>query len=206
MPLSTLQDPVQLSSILKRYELTFDKQIPVASASQWSIDYFCIMIPAVMATAVLVNGVVDLRHGAVRLLLDDYIPLALQVDCLYQPQDSVGTIADELLRFGVVGVVDSMADLARVPRKTLWTNFVIVWDALFSRLAQLYPRNERIGEAQSWLDQAEVSMVDLRLQLRDLQTPYKKNQPSLRATCCLRYQLFDAVDRAYCEACPQNNN
>lgn len=211
VPLPDLGDTSVLYPMLERFAELYPgiKRPPVAS--QWSMNYLSVMLPATLAAVLTRDLAIAFWEREVALLHDAGQPRALW---LPTPQASLAAGQRDdywarLLHEHLEPLFSSIATWGGLAPKVLWGNFAAIWDGAFSRID---PNLEREGfaEAHRWLERAVVA--DGRLKPRSLQWMVDSPAPDvcaripLRRHCCLHYQLHAPVagkPQVLCESCPK---
>lgn len=211
MPLPDLVETSVLHPMLDRFAELYPgiKRPPVAS--QWSMNYLSVMLPATLAAVLSCERTVAFWDQDVALLHDAGQPRALW---LPKPQASL-TVEQRndywtrLLHEHLEPLFASIAAWGGLAPKVLWGNFAAIWDGAFARIDANLER-EGFAEAHRWLEHAVVAEGHLRP--RSLQWMVDSPAPEvcaripLRRHCCLHYQLHAAVaDKppVLCESCPK---
>lgn len=211
VPLPELVETSVLHPLLDRFAELYPgiKRPPVAS--QWSMNYLSVLLPATFAAVLTRDLAIAFWERDVALLHDAGQPLAL---LLAQPQASLpaaqrGDYWRRLLHEHLEPLFAGIAAWGGLAPKVLWGNLAAVWDGAFARLDADLER-EGFAEAQRWLERAVVA--DGRLKPRSLQWMVDSPAPEvcaripLRRHCCLHYQLHAPVPgkpQVLCESCPK---
>ena len=211
VPLPRLADASVLFPLLERFAVLYPgiKRPPVAS--QWSMNYLSVLLPATLAAVLTRDMTIAFWDQDVTLLHDAGQPMALKV-----PHELAVLAAEQraeywsrLMQEHLEPLFKTLALWGGLAPKVLWGNVVGVWDGAFSRLDGSLTR-EGFAEAHRWLEQAVVA--DGRLKLRSLQWMVESPAPDvcasipLRRHCCLHYQLHAPVagkPQVLCESCPK---
>lgn len=211
MPLPCLADASVLYPLLDRFAELYPgvKRPPVAS--QWSMNYLSVLLPATLAAVLARDLAIAFWDRDVALLHDAGQPLALQVplaQAALAPEQRSDYWA-RLLHEHLEPLFATLAAWGGLAPKVLWGNLAAVWDGAFARLDASLAR-EGFAEAHRWLEHAVVA--DGRLKPRSLQWMVASPAPEvcarlpLRRHCCLHYQLHAPVPgkpQVLCESCPK---
>lgn len=211
VPLPELADTSVLYPLLECFAELYPgiKRPPVAS--QWSMNYLSIMLPATLAAVLTCDRAIAFWDQEVALLHEAGQPRALW---LPTPQAALAARQRDdfwarLLHEHLEPLFSSIAAWGGLAPKVLWGNLAAIWDGAFARID---PNLEREGfaEAHLWLERAVVA--DGRLKPRSLQWMVDSPAPEvcaripLRRHCCLHYQLHAPVPgkpQVLCESCPK---
>lgn len=211
VPLTSLTDASVLHPLLDRFAELYPgiKRPPVAS--QWSMNYLSVLLPAALAAVLVRDSAIAFWERDVALLHDAGQPSAV---LLPSPQPALaawqrGDYWTRLLHEHLEPLFASLAAWGGLAPKVLWGNLAAVWDGAFARIDASLER-EGFAEAHRWLEQAVVA--DGRLKPRSLQWMVDSPAPEvcaripLRRHCCLHYQLHAPVPgkpQVLCESCPK---
>lgn len=207
VPCRELHNEQLLRSLLTTYAATYPDANRAAVASQWSMDYLCVVLPVALVPP-LVGGIgLDLKKDPLAVIEHGkFIALtAMGLKRLEPPR--LSCYLDHLLENQIEPVFSCLSEVSRLSGKVLWTNFVVVWDSVFERLKFDHCRQGAIQAAHDWFDAAAVPAGSRRL--RGLQHPTDSPVPDLcpqwllRAHCCLHFQLEKSGPPIWCEACPK---
>lgn len=211
VPLPELADTSVLYPMLERFAELYPgiKRPPVAS--QWSMNYLSVMLPAMLAAVLTRDLAIAFWEPEVALLHEAGQPRALwlptaQAALAARQRDDYWA---RLLHEHLEPLFSSIAAWGGLAPKVLWGNLAAIWDGAFARID---PNLEREGfaEAHRWLERAVVA--DGRLKPRSLQWMVDSPAPDvcaripLRRHCCLHYQLHAPVagkQQVLCESCPK---
>lgn len=211
VPLPSLAKASVLHPLLERFADLYPgiKRPPIAS--QWSMNYLSIMLPATLAAVLTRELAIAFWEQDVALLHDAGQPRALwlptpQASLVVERRDDYWA---RLLHEHLEPLFASIAAWGGLAPKVLWGNFTAIWDGAFARLDANLER-EGFAAAHRWLEHAAVA--DGRLQPRSLQ--WMVDSPALevcariplRRHCCLHYQLHAPVPgkpQVLCESCPK---
>lgn len=211
VPLPELADTRVLYPMLERFAELYPgiKRPPVAS--QWSMNYLSVILPATLAAVLTRDLAIAFWEPEAALLHEAGQPRALwlptsQASLAARHRDDYWS---RLLHEHLEPLFSSIAAWGGLAPKVLWGNFAAIWDGAFARID---PNLEREGfaEAHRWLECALVA--DGRLKPRSLQWMVDSPAPEvcaripLRRHCCLHYQLHAPVPgkpQVLCESCPK---
>ncbi|MGY2402821.1 siderophore-iron reductase FhuF [Pseudomonas sp. SDO5271_S396] len=197
--------------VLAEFALRYPGINKAAVASQWSMNYMSITVPATLACLLTLDRAIDFWDDGSVLRLDGGQPLALHF-ANPVPTLAVHGRAAYLSRWvheHLAPLFNTLAAAGGLAPKILWGNFVAIWDGAFERLDRDL-RREGFAEAHRWLE--PVTVNDGRLKLRGLQRQVPSPAPEicaqlpLRRHCCLHYQLHELVEGeplVLCESCPK---
>lgn len=206
VPLQRLTEVSVLRQLLDDYAPRYPDAKPAAIASQWSMDYLCLIMPAVVGAALELGAEIDATQTAAELLLDQAMPSAIFVDASCRPlsPSEHSALFSHLFTEHLEPFVAALAMAGKVSPKLLWTNVVVVWDGLFTRLeGSLRPASA----AHGWLKTRTVQAGQRALR------PLQQWEPSpaadlpqeipVRKQCCLHYRLHKDGPPVWCESCPK---
>lgn len=207
-----LHDPQILTSLLQQFSCWYPRCIQAAIVSQWSMNYFSKLLPAVIGSALTLNTAIEVWEGGVELVHDEARPVALKVKPVHAKlcQQQLPHFVQNLLHAHLEPLVNGLATIGNIAPKVLWNNLVAAWDVLFDRLHCYFPAREDFATAHRWLEQASVNNGKHRL--RRLQrmvaspAPELSEQIPFRVHCCLHFQLHETVEGQFpvwCESCPK---
>jgi ferric iron reductase protein FhuF len=209
--LPDLAETSVLHPMLERFAELYPgiKRPPVAS--QWSMNYLSVMLPAMLAVVLTRERGIAFWEHEVALLHDAGQPRALWLPTL--PLSLAAEQHDDywarLLHEHLEPLFASIAAWGGLAPKVLWGNFAAIWDGAFARIDAKLER-EGFTEAHRWLERAVVA--DGRIKPRSLQWMVDSPAPEicaripLRRHCCLHYQLHAPVPdqpQVLCESCPK---
>lgn len=193
----------------------FAKQYPGVKrppvASQWSMNYLSVLLPATLAAMLTRNLAIAFWEQEVALLHDAGQPSGLLVSAsqVALPVEQRDAHLTRLLHEHLEPLFASIAAWGGLAPKVLWGNLAGVWDGAFARLDVSLTR-EGFAEAHRWLEQAVVANSGLAP--RSLQWMVDSPAPEvcaripLRRHCCLHYMLHAPVSdkpQVLCESCPK---
>ncbi|TNF84713.1 siderophore-iron reductase FhuF [Pseudomonas sp. ICMP22404] len=209
--MSRLADPEVLQPLLARFALRYPGVNRAAVASQWSMNYMSIVLPATLACVLTRHSAIDFWGEEAVLLHDDGQPSALGLASRLPAlgPDEHAAYWSRLVHEHLAPLFATLAAAGGLAPKILWGNMVAIWDGAFARMDPDLSR-DGFAEAHQWLE--PVTVNDGRLKLRGLQRMVESPAPQicpclpLRRHCCLHYQLHEPVEGqppVLCESCPK---
>lgn len=203
VPVSQLPDHVPL--LLEAMRRHYDGEDARALLSQWSKYYFSLVVPAAVATALVLQRPLHMPWEDCVLLLRNGMPHAL-----YLPADALGPVSsDGAIRYASLCVehltplVEALAGAARLAPRVLWSNVGHTLEYALSTVADsplaLADRRFLLGRAEFFgTGQPNPLLQVIRYVKPD--NPELPNPLRVRRTCCLRYLL--PGEKMLCSSCP----
>lgn len=176
-----------------------------ALLSQWSKYYFGLAAPAGIVAARLLRRPLDMSPARTQIVLRAGMPTALYfaVDALKpaidDPARRYAPMVDHLRE-----VIDTLAGMARIAPRVLWSNVGNLLDYLLEQCALLPGEEDDHGDA-GWLfgpTDADGEPNPLRMPVREVK-PRSALLPSpfrARRVCCVRYEI--PGETQLCTSCP----
>ncbi len=206
VPLCALLAPDEFDRVLTRFGMRYPDSDRRGLASIWSKYYFSRLIPPAVAASLILDYCLPLDLDALQLVLDEQgTPVAFKLPNPGRPWATKPT--DTFQRFhGLVEAhmrpfIDTVAGLARVSSKVLWSNAGNYFEWLLGVLATALPQAD-LSHGHDLLNACNLGdgrRNPLYLPVHYVPVAGQTGMKRVRRVCCLRYRVGGLE---YCASCP----
>jgi ferric iron reductase protein FhuF len=207
VPLRTLLTPDAFGSLLNRFGAQYPDGDRRGLASIWSKYYFIKLIPPVVASSLILDHRLPLRLEQLQVMLDEQgMPLGFKLPDPGQrwacaPTDTFQRF-DELIEGHLRPFIDTVAPLARLSSKVLWSNAGNYLEWLLGVLASAIPQAD-LSQGRDLLNAPNLAQGlrnPLYQPVRYVQIAGQAALRRQRRVCCVRYRVGGL---GCCENCPR---